>query len=438
MASESLKAHRARILHCLRDPGDAGDPSAVEYHADGVLLCEGGRIADLGPAEAVLSKLPADVPIVDHSDKLLIPGMIDCHVHYPQIDMIASAGDQLLDWLENYTFPAEARFSDAAEARSVANFFLDELLRNGTTTALVFATIHTQSVDAIFEAALQRNVRLAAGKVLMDRNCPEYLQDTPRSAYSDSRALLERWHGQGRLHYAITPRFAPTSSDEQLDAAGKLAGEFSDTLVHTHLAENVDEVAWVAKLFPAARSYLDVYKRAGLLRERSVFAHCLHLDDEDYTELASAGGAIAFCPTSNLFLGSGLFDLARARQHRIRVGLGTDVGGGTSLSMFQTMSEAYKVLQLNRQTLSSLRGLYLSTLGAAEALYMDEQIGNFAIGKEADFVTLNCDSTPLLQRRLAHTKKLTEELFVLMMLGDDRAVSETYVMGEVAYSKSVD
>ena len=435
MAAESLVAHRGRILHCLGDPGEEADPAAVEYFSDGVLMVDAGRIVDLGPAASVLPKYPGDVTLTEHRGNLLIPGMIDCHVHYPQIDIIASCGDQLLDWLNHYTFPVESRFDDSDEALSVAEFFLDELLRNGTTTALVFATVHPQSVDAIFAAALKRTMRLAAGKVLMDRNCPEALQDDAASAYRDSRELLERWHGQGRLHYAITPRFAPTCSDAQLAAAGKLAAEFPETLVHTHLAENIDEVAWVADLFPASRSYLDVYKQAGLLRERSVFAHCLHLDEQDYVDLAAAGGAMAFCPTSNLFLGSGLFDLARARGHRIRVGLGTDVGGGTSLGMLRTMSEAYKVLQLNRQTLSSYRALFLVTLGAAEALYMDDRIGNFALGKDADFITLNYDSTPLMQRRLEHAEELTEELFVLIMLGDDRAISAAYVMGELAYSK---
>ena len=435
MAAESLVAHKGRILHCLGDPGEEADPSAVEYFSDGVLMVDAGRIVDLGPAESLLPNYPGDVVLTEHQGKLLIPGMIDCHVHYPQIDIIASYGDQLLAWLNHYTFPVESRFDDSDEARAVADFFLDELLRNGTTTALVFATVHPQSVDAIFEAALERNMRLAAGKVLMDRNCPKALQDDAKSAYRDSRELLERWHGQDRLHYAITPRFAPTCSEAQLAAAGKLAAEFPETLVHTHLAENVDEVAWVADLFPTSRSYLDVYKQAGLLRERSVFAHCLHLDEQDYIDLAAAGGAMAFCPTSNLFLGSGLFDLARARDDRIRVGLGTDVGGGTTLSMLRTMSEAYKVLQLGRQTLSSYRALFLATLGAAEALYMDDRIGNFAIGKEADFITLNYDSTPLMQRRLEYAKELTEELFVLMMLGDDRAISAAYVMGELANSK---
>lgn len=426
--------HRARILHCLSDPGESGDPAAVEYFDDGAMLLESGRIRQLGPADDVLSQLPDDIEVIDHAGKMIIPGLIDCHIHYPQMEVIASYGDQLLDWLEHYTFPSERRYADLDVASAAAKKFLDELLRNGTTTALVFATVHPNSVDAFFEAASERNMRVAAGKVLMDRNCPEDLQDTPESAYRDSRELLERWHGQGRLHYAITPRFAPTSSDAQLASAGRLASEFPDAMIHTHLSENVDEVNWVAKLFPTSRSYLDVYKSAGMLRERAVFAHCIHLDEQDHTDLATAGGAIAFCPTSNLFLGSGLFDLARARAHGIRVGLATDVGGGTSFSMLRTMSEAYKVLQLERQKLSSFRGLYLATLGAAQALYMDDKIGNFSIGKEADFAVLNRDSTPLIEHRLGHASGLAEEMFVQMMLGDDRAISETYVLGKRQYA----
>lgn len=422
--------HRARILHCLSDPGESGDAAAMEYFDDGAMLIESGRIAKLGPAADVLPQLAEEIEIIDHAGKLIIPGLIDCHVHYPQMEVIASYGDQLLDWLEHYTFPSERRYADFEVARAAAVKFLNELLRNGTTTALVFATVHPNSVNAFFEAASARNMRVAAGKVLMDRNCPEDLRDTPESAYRDSRELLERWHGQGRLHYAITPRFAPTSSDEQLASAGKLAAEFPDAMIHTHLAENVDEVDWVAKLFPKSRSYLDVYKSAGMLRERAVFAHCIHLDEQDHAELATAGGAVAFCPTSNLFLGSGLFDLARARAHGIRVGLATDVGGGTSFSMLRTMSEAYKVLQLKRQKLSSFRGLFLATLGAAEALYMDDKIGNFSIGKEADFVVLNGNSTPSIEHRLAHCTDLAEEMFVQMMLADDRAVSDTYILGQ--------
>lgn len=419
---------RGRLLHCLADPNSRSD--AIEYIADGALLIDQGRIVSRGPADELLAELPSDLRIVDHRDQLVIPGMVDCHVHYPQTNVIASFGEQLLTWLNNYTFPAEATFADTDIATETANFFLDELLRNGTTTALVFATVHPQSVDALFDAARQRKMRIAAGKVLMDQNCPENLRDTAESGYRESRDLLERWHGTDRLHYAITPRFAATSSAEQLRAAGQLAAEFPDTLIHTHLAENVDEIAWVAELFPESRSYLDVYDQARLVRERAVFAHCVHLDDLDYDCFETHGASMAFCPTSNLFLGSGLFDLERAAERRIPVGLGTDVGGGTSFSMLRTLSEAYKVLQLNKQTLNSYSALYLATLGGADALGMSDKIGNFETGKEADIVVLNSTATPLIERRLAVAKTLPEELFVQIMLGDDRSIAATFVYGE--------
>jgi guanine deaminase len=429
---KTLQAFRGSLLHCLNDPGghNSIDNAAVEYFEDGLLLVADGRIEKTGPAAALLADLPDDIVIEDYRGKLIVPGFIDCHIHYPQTDLIASYGTQLLDWLETYTFPTESRFADSEHAAEAAGFFIDELLRNGTTTALVLGTVHPQSVDAIFTAAGRRNLRLMAGKVLMDRNCPEYLRDTPDSAYRDSKALIERWHGQDRLLYAITPRFAPTSSAEQLQRAGQLAAEHPDTFIHTHVAENRDEVDWVARLFPESRSYLDDYDRFGLLRERAVYAHCLHLDREDRRRVAQTGAAMAFCPTANLFLGSGLFDLAAARELGVRVGLGTDVGGGTSFSQLRVLSEAYKVLQLQGQTLAPLQALYLLTLGSARALYLDDKIGSFATGKEADFVVLDPAATPLLARRMKTAGDITEKLFALIMLGDDRVVAATYVLGQ--------
>jgi guanine deaminase len=374
----ALKAFRASILHCLSDPGSSATPDGVEYFEDGILVVDEGCVSELGPADALLASLPPEVEIQDYSGKLIIPGMIDCHVHYPQTDIIASYGEQLLDWLTRYAYPAEQKFVDAEHASEIANVFSDELLRNGTTTALVFSTVHPQSVDAMFAAAKTRNMRLLTGKVLMDRNCPDSLSDTAESAYRDSRALIEKWHGDGRLGYAITPRFAVTSTEAQLEAMGKLAAEHPDVHIHTHLAENRDECDFVAKQFPWSRSYLDVYKRYGLVRERAVFAHCLHLDDEDRQTMAGEKAAMAFCPTSNLFLGSGLFDLRSATDAGIRVGVGTDVGGGTSFNMFRTLSEGYKVLHLQDQSLPPYKALYLATLGGAQALYLDEKIGNLA------------------------------------------------------------
>ncbi len=422
-------AFRAAILHCLADPGESSEAGTYEYIEDGVLVVEDGYVVELGSADELLPRLPKNADLTDYTGKLIVPGLIDCHVHFPQLDIIASYGEQLLDWLHRYAYPAEARFGDADYAREVADAFVDEMLKNGTTTALVFGTVHPQSADAIFEAAFARDMRLVAGKVLMDSNCPANLRDDAESAYRDSKALIEKWHGKGRLGYAITPRFALTSTPEQLAQAGRLAAEYPDVWVHTHLAENMDEVEEIARLFPDRRSYLDVYEHYGLLRERAVFAHCLHMDDEDRRVMASKGGAAAFCPTSNLFLGSGLFDLSAIRAANIRCGLGTDVGGGTSLSLLKTASEAYKVLHLQEHALPATRALYLATLGAAEAMYLDDRIGNLLPGKEADFVVLDLEGSTLTARRTRAADSIEEALFALLTLGDDRNVAATFVRG---------
>jgi guanine deaminase len=429
-----VDAFRASLLHCLADPGEASDPNAREYFDDGLLVVDDGRVVAAGRADALLPTLSADVNVTDYRGRLIVPGFIDCHVHFPQLDIIGSFGAQLLDWLNQYAYPAEMRFEDPDYAREVATVFVDELLRNGTTTALVFGTVHAHSADAIFEAAEARGMRLVAGKVLMDRNCPEALRDDPDSAYADSKALIERWHGKGRLGYAITPRFALTSSAAQLEAAGRLAAEHPDVWVHTHLAENREEVEEAARQFPDSRSYLDVYDRFGLLRDRSVFAHCLHMDDEDRATMASKGGAAAFCPTSNLFLGSGLFRLGAMRAAGIRCGLGTDVGGGTSLSLLRTASEAYKVLHLQEHALPAMQALYLATLGAAETLRLEDKIGNFVPGREADFVVLDFDGSSITARRTAAADSIEEKLFALMTLGDDRNIAATYLLGREARS----
>ncbi len=424
------QAFRGSFFHCLADPGPHTDAAAIEHIEDGLLLVEDGRIQQLGNAGELLPTLGDDVGVVDHSGKLILPGFIDCHVHFSQVDIIASYGEQLLDWLNRYAYPAEMKFSDEEHASSVAEFFLDELLRNGTTTAVVFATVFPQSVDAIFAAAQTRGMRLIAGKVLMDEHCPEELRDDPESGYADSNALIEKWHGQDRLGYAITPRFALTSSEAQLEAAGKLAAEYPETWVHTHLAENNEEVDTIAAQFPWSRSYLDVYDHFGLLRKRSLFAHCLHLDETDRRLMAEKGGAGAFCPTSNLFLGSGLFDLAAMTDAGVDFGLATDVGGGTSLSLLKTMSEAYKVLHLQGQSLPASRALYLATLGAAKALDLDDCIGNFTEGKEADFIVLDPNASHITARRAESAMTFDELLFSLIFLGDDRNIAETYVMGQ--------
>ena len=423
-----VKAYRAAILHSIADPAVVGVEQSYEYFEDGLLVIDNGQVAKVGHAADLLPTLKG-VEITEYRDALITPGFIDTHIHYPQTGMIASYGEQLLDWLNTYTFPTEQQFADKAHAAEVAGIFLKELLRNGTTTALVFGSVHKQSVDAFFEAAEALNLRMIAGKVLMDRNAPDYLTDTPESGYADSKELIERWHGKGRLHYAVTPRFAPTSTPEQLTLAGKLLGEYPDLYMHTHLSENRKEIEWVKALFPERKGYLDVYDHYKLIGARSVFAHGVHLCDDECKRLAETGSAVAFCPTSNLFLGSGLFDLNKLEQHGVRVGLGTDVGAGTSFSQLQSLNEAYKVMQLQGKKLDPFKSLYLATLGGANALYLDDKIGNFESGKDADFVVLDYNATPLISYRMQQAKTLDEKLFALTMLGDDRAVKETFAAG---------
>ncbi|WP_432698110.1 guanine deaminase [Marinobacterium sp. YM272] len=428
-------AYRAAILHSLGDPAELGLENSYRYFEDGMLVVENGRITALGDAAEIAKTLGSGTSIHHYRDALITPGFIDTHIHYPQTGMIASYGEQLLDWLENYTFPAEQQFADPAHAAEVSEIFVNELLRNGTTTALVFGTVHPQSVDAFFSTAEKRNLRMIAGKVMMDRNAPEALTDTPETGYRDSKALIERWHGKGRLHYAVTPRFAPTSSPEQLATAGQLLREHEGLYLHTHLSENRNEIEWVKELFPEQNGYLDVYDHHNLLGKRSVFAHGVHLCDEECQRLAETDSAIAFCPTSNLFLGSGLFNLPQAEQHKIKVGLGTDVGAGTSFSMLQTLNEAYKVMQLQGTKLHPFKSFYLATLGGARALELDQQVGTLEPGSEADFVVLDYNATPLMSYRMQQAKSLEERLFVLMTLGDDRAVKETFAMGEKVYNR---
>jgi guanine deaminase len=435
MSDAPVSAFRASVFHLLRDPGPDNAPSAAQFIDDALLVVADGRVSAVGEYAALAPTLSPGTPVEDWRGKWILPGFVDTHVHYAQTDIIASPGEQLLEWLERYTFPEEGRFHDAGHATEVAGFFLDELLRNGTTTAMVFPTVHKASVDALFAAAEARGMRLITGKCLMDRHAPDFLRDTPESGDADSRELIDRWHGKGRLAYAVTPRFAATSSERQLALAGRLYAERDDLYVQSHVAENRAEVRWIAELFPSARSYLDVYDRYGLVGPRAVYAHCIWLDEADRTRMAASGAAASFCPTSNLFLGSGLFDRAAARRHGMHVTLGSDVGGGTSFSMFRTMHEAYKVVQLSGQSLGVLDAFHLATLGAARALALDDRIGNLAMGKEADFVVIDPAATPLLARRFARARDLAERLFVLMMLADDRAVAATYVLGRRAHTR---
>ena len=431
---ESSHAYRAAILYFVGDPFALGE-QALQYHPDGILWVEDGRVKAVGPAEQIRSQLPAAVPLEHFANHLILPGFIDTHIHYPQTEMIAAYGEQLLSWLNTYTFPTEMQFEDSAYAASVADVFLNELLRNGTTTALVFGTVHPQSVDAFFAAAQQRGLRMIAGKVMMDRNAPDALCDTAEQSYLDSKALIERWHGVDRLQYAVTPRFAPTSTQQQLQKAGQLLQEYPGVYLHTHLSENTNEVAWVQELFPDSKNYLDVYDQAGLLSRRSVFAHGIHLCDEECARLAQTGSAIAHCPTSNLFLGSGLFPLDTLQQQGVHLGLGTDVGGGTSFSMLRTLDEAYKIQQLRGKKLDPFQALYLATLGGAKALDLDQCIGSLQPGFEADFCILDLHATPLMAFRMPHCRNLQETLFALNTLGDDRCIERTYALGRCVHQK---
>jgi len=430
----NVQAYRASLLHFSNDP--AFDENATQWHRDGLLVVADGKIVAAGDYDRLLPTLPAGAMTHDWRGKIITPGFIDTHVHYPQTDMIASPASGLLPWLNTYTFPTERKFEDSAHATDVADFFLAELLRNGTTTAAVYCTVHPQSVDAFFERSHALNLRMIAGKVMMDRNAPDFLLDTAESSARNTEALIKRWHKKGRQHYAITPRFAPTSTEAQLRLAGELASQYQDTYIQTHVAENTDEVKWVKELFPDSRSYLDVYEKRGLMRKRALYAHCIWLDDNDRARMAATGSVATVCPTSNLFLGSGLFDFINADKLRMPVSLATDVGGGTSFSMLQTMNELYKVGRMSGVHLAAQRMFYMATLGGARALQLEGTIGNFAAGCDADFIVLDPQATPLLSRRSATTDSLEEQLFALAILGDDRTITATYSAGERVHQRA--
>ncbi|WP_367106025.1 guanine deaminase [uncultured Psychrobacter sp.] len=428
-------------------PVIAGVNVYPEYIADGALVVDDttGLMVDYGRSETILAEYASNinsddkhsgepVEIHDYQDKLIMPGFIDTHVHYPQIDMIAAYGEQLLDWLNNYTFVTEANFANPEVAHDTAQFFLKQLLANGTTSALVFSTSHPESAEAFFTESQHLNTRMITGNVLMDQNAPAHLCVAAEQSIKDAQDLIDKWHGRGRQHFAITPRFAITSTPKQLKMAGELYASFDNVYLQTHLAENRDEVALVRKLYPKHKGYLDVYEDMGLLGHYSTLAHGIYLETAEYERLGATGTQIAHCPTSNLFLGSGLFDLPKTLSYT-GVSIATDVGAGTSLSMLVTLNEAYKVQQLQNNQLSAHQGLYQITLGNAQSLLLDDKIGSFMPNKEADFVVLDMAATPLLERRMAQTKTLEERLFVLMMLGDNRVVNETVVAGVSRYHR---
>ena len=413
-----------QVLRFQSDPFT--DPNAAQVLSQGAVLVDHGRIADVGEAATLRVRHPGAM-VHDHGQHLISAGFVDAHVHYPQTAIIASWGKRLIDWLNTYTFPEEMRFADRAYADDIAGRYLDLVLARGTTTVCTYATIHPESVDAIFSAAQARGMRVFAGKTCMDRNAPDGLRDTAQSAYDDSKRLLEKWHEVDRLAYVITPRFSPTSTPEQLAALGALWREYPACLMQTHLSEQVDEIAWVRELFPQSRDYLDTYETQGLLREGAVFGHAIHLTDREKSRLVEAGASLVHCPTSNTFIGSGLFDMGLARS--LRVGLATDTGGGSSFSMLRTMAAAYEVAQLRGQSLHPSQLWWLATQGSARALRCEDRIGNIAPGMEADLVVINIASTPAIAQATTRAADLWQALFPTIMMGDDRAVAEVWVGG---------
>ncbi|KUP93030.1 guanine deaminase [Tritonibacter horizontis] len=432
--SSSATLLRGRTLNFRAEPAGPEDTAAFCYIEDGAILIQDGMIVAQGAYSELCHRRP-EARVVDHRPHLLMPGFIDLHLHFPQVQVVASWGEQLLDWLNTYTFPAETQFASPAHAARMAGAFFDLLLSHGTTTAAAFCSVHPTSIEAYFTEAARRNMRMIGGKVMMDRNAPDGLRDNAQLGYDDSKALLERWHGRGRASYAISPRFAITSTPAQLEAAGALAKEYPDAFVQTHLSENRDEIAYTLSLYPEAADYLGIYEHYGLVGAKTLLGHAIHLEPREIALLAETGGKPVFCPTSNLFLGSGLFDEGGLRARGVASGIATDIGAGTSYSMLQTLNEGYKVLQLQNQPLHPLRAFHWITRGNAEILGETHRIGTLDPGTEADIVVMNAAATPAMALRMEAATTLTEELFVLQVLGDDRAVAEVYVAGQPAKPK---
>ncbi|MEN5297140.1 guanine deaminase [Brucella sp. TWI559] len=421
---------RGRVLSFRDEPQSLDDTQSYRYIDDGAVLVENGRIARLGDYADVIAQAGSNVQVADHRPHLILPGFIDTHIHYPQTQVVASYAANLLEWLNTYTFVAEQKFADEQHAEFIAERFLDELIRHGTTTAVAYCSVHPQSVDAYFRASQHRNMRMLGGKVMMDRNAPSALCDTAQSGYDDSKQLIARWHGKDRLDYVITPRFAITSTPEQLEASQALAREHPECFIQTHLSENHEEIEFTKSLYPNAPDYLGIYEHYGLLGQKTLLGHSIHLEEREVKVMAETGSVAVFCPTSNLFLGSGLFDRDRLKASGVRMAVATDVGGGTSFSMLRTMDEGYKVLQLRGSRLNPFQSFYMMTLGNARALSMEDKIGTLDEGTEADIVVLDSSATSPMRLRMAAGATLEQELFLLQTLGDDRAIVETYVAGK--------
>lgn len=427
--NEKILILRGRVLSFISEPQNIDDEKSYIYLQDGAIVIENGKIIGVGEYEKLITDNP-NANIIDHRPYLLMPGFIDPHIHYVQMQVVASYAANLLEWLNKYTFVEEQKFSDFEHAKSIAKAFFDELINNGTTTASAYCSSHLTSAEAFFSEAKKRNMAMIGGKVMMDRNCPKALKDSAQSSYDASKALIEKWHNSDRQKYAITPRFAITSTPEQLEMAGALLKENPSCYLQTHLSENHAEIAQTKQLYPQYKDYLSIYAHYGLLGKKSLFGHAIHLSENEKMIMADTGSIAVSCPTSNLFLGSGLYDLEKMQQAGVRTAIASDIGGGTSYSMLQTFADFYKIQQLNGNRLNPLMSFYMLTLGNAKALSLENEIGNFALNSYADIVVLNSSATPAMQLRAKTITCLSEELFLLQVMGDDRAIMQTYVAGE--------
>ncbi|MBN1469801.1 MAG: guanine deaminase [Fusobacteriaceae bacterium] len=407
-----------------------------EYIENGAIIIKNGKIKEVLPFDFIDKEILKYADFEDFTNNLIMSGFVDTHIHYPQVDIIASYGEQLLEWLDKYTFPHESKFLSKDFSQETSEFFVQELFRNGTTTAMVFCTTHRNSVEAFFETANKYNLRMIAGKVNMDRNAPKLLLESKEDGIKNTKALIKKWHKKNRLNYAITPRFAPTSTEEQLKYLGEIVKENPDIYIQSHLSENLNEITWVKELFPNNSGYLDVYNDNNLLTENSVYAHCIHLSEQEFNLFKEKGAAISFCPSSNLFIGSGLFNYEKVKNMEIPLGIASDIGGGTSFSILKNLGDAYKICQLKGQNFSSLEAFFIATLGGAKALKLDRYIGNLDIGKEADLIVLDLEATPLMKRRNLNINNIEDKLFMLMTLGGEENVKATYILGNKVFEKN--
>lgn len=438
MSDVNASAIRGQLYYLTDDPFLNDYDDCVKYESDGLIVIEDGKITAVGSVGQVARDVPEGATITHYPNSIIMPGFIDAHIHYPQVEIIGSYGTQLLEWLNKYTFPTEAKFTDEQHAYNIAEFFMDELKRNGTTSASVYCTTAPESVDAIFQSAQQDDMLILAGKMMMDQHAPQSILDTPQESYDQSKELIDRWHDKGRALYTVSPRFALTSSPAQLEMAQTLMREYPDVRLQTHISENKAEVERAMELYPDRKNYTDIYDHYGLLDHRAIYGHAIHMSEGELRRFHETGATIAHCPTSNFFIGSGLFDIKSVKQENrpVTVGLGTDVGGGTSFSMLQTMSEMYKMAQMRAISVTASQGFYLATLGSATALGIEDRVGTFKVGHDADIVVLDPRATPLLNLRANVADTLEELLFVLMICADDRAIEATYIGGEEVYERS--